>query len=264
MKNILMIGSALMAGYAGFAVLPAQEFNTVVQTKDAKGTVVGVGALRNKPVIGAPFSGVAVTESTQTLVDGNRIVRTDQQKLYRDSQGRERRELGPNVSVLGQQVSVKDVLISDPVAGVNLSLNPELRSGQKRAAATNLMTIFERATVQMEAGGGRLEREQLPPTTIENVYALGTRTTQTIPAGKIGNERDIQVVDEVWYSPDLQMNVMTKRSDPRSGETTMRLTNIDRSEPDPALFKIPAGYTITEPRTATFYADPPPPPPPPK
>ena len=74
----------------------------------------------------------------------------------------------------------------------------------------------------------------------------------TIPAGQIGNQRDILVVDEVWYSPDLQMNVLTKHSDPRAGETVYRLINISRSEPDPALFQVPAGYTITEQAPATF------------
>jgi hypothetical protein len=86
--------------------------------------------------------------------------------------------------------------------------------------------------------------EDLPPQTIEGVYATGKRTTRTIPAGQIGNEKDIVVVEEVWYSPDLQMNVMTKHSDPRTGENTYRLTNINRAEPDPSLFQVPPDYTV--------------------
>ncbi|HEY1757747.1 MAG TPA: hypothetical protein VGG72_20415 [Bryobacteraceae bacterium] len=57
--------------------------------------------------------------------------------------------------------------------------------------------------------------------TIEGDYADGTRTTKTIPAGRVGNERDVVVTDEVWHSPDSQMNVMTKHRDPRGGETTL-------------------------------------------
>jgi hypothetical protein len=53
------------------------------------------------------------------------------------------------------------------------------------------------------------------------------------------------VVDEVWYSPDLQMNLITKHIDPRGGETTLRITSIIRSEPDPALFQVPKGFTVT-------------------
>jgi hypothetical protein len=77
------------------------------------------------------------------------------------------------------------------------------------------------------------------------VQAQGTRTTTTIPAGTIGNERPINIVDERWYSPDLQMTVMTKHSDPRSGETNFQLKNINRSSPPPNLFEIPSDYTVS-------------------
>jgi hypothetical protein len=78
---------------------------------------------------------------------------------------------------------------------------------------------------------------------IEGVQAEGTRTTLTIPAGAIGNDLPIQVVSERWYSPELQTVVMTKHSDPRMGDTTYRLTNINRNEPAPSLFQAPADYT---------------------
>jgi hypothetical protein len=38
--------------------------------------------------------------------------------------------------------------------------------------------------------------------------------------------------------------VLTKHSDPRVGETTYRLINIVRAQPDPNLFVPPADYTI--------------------
>ncbi len=88
--------------------------------------------------------------------------------------------------------------------------------------------------------------EQLGTMTIEGVQAVGTRTTTTIPAGQIGNDRDLNIVSERWYSPDLKMTVLSKRTDPRMGETTYRLTQINRSEPDPSLFQVPADYTVTE------------------
>jgi hypothetical protein len=40
--------------------------------------------------------------------------------------------------------------------------------------------------------------------------------------------------------------LMTRHRDPRSGETTYRLTNLSRSEPDRSLFEVPAGYTVQE------------------
>ena len=91
-----------------------------------------------------------------------------------------------------------------------------------------------------------VNQEQLGSQTIEGVVAEGTRVTFTIPAGKIGNERPIVTVNERWYSPELQTIVLSKNSDPRMGETTYRLTNIDRSEPDPSLFQVPADYKVEE------------------
>jgi hypothetical protein len=81
---------------------------------------------------------------------------------------------------------------------------------------------------------------------IEGVEADGHRTTVTIPAGQIGNERPIEVVSESWYSPQLKTLVMSKQNDPRMGETTYKLTNIQLIEPLPSMFEPPAGYTIQE------------------
>jgi hypothetical protein len=98
------------------------------------------------------------------------------------------------------------------------------------------------------AASGRGVRETLDLQNIEGVMATGTRTTTTIPAGEIGNAQEIKVVSEQWFSDELQVLVMTKHSDPRSGETIYRLTNILRAEPDPSLFTVPADYTIQERR----------------
>ncbi len=86
--------------------------------------------------------------------------------------------------------------------------------------------------------------EELGEQNIEGVNAKGTRTTTTIPAGAIGNERPIETVYEKWYSPELQVVVFSKHSDPRFGEQTYKLTNINRSEPDPSLFQVPSGYKV--------------------
>lgn len=94
--------------------------------------------------------------------------------------------------------------------------------------------------------GHEVKKESLGAQMIEGVMAEGTRVTITVAAGKIGNERAIVTVNERWYSPELQTVVLSKNSDPRMGETTYRLTNIVRGEPDPSLFDIPADYTVKE------------------
>ena len=94
--------------------------------------------------------------------------------------------------------------------------------------------------------GGDLKTEDLGTQLVLGVSAVGTRRTTTIPAGKIGNEMPIVTVNERWVSPELQVLVMSTRSDPRTGTTTYKLTNIDRSEPAPTLFQVPPDYTLSD------------------
>jgi hypothetical protein len=260
-------------------------------------TMVSSGKL----VKGAPYSAEAVNETTQTLADGNRIVRRSSTNLYRDSEGRERREeplhMGPATSP-GE--AARTVFITDPVAGASFTLDPNKRTARKMPMANRVYfrndagtgaggsvgvataaprlvitqtqsDVHGDVTYHTEAGpataatvpdgggrGGTMVRrvsgdqpapkvEQLGKMLFDGVEAEGTRTTRTIPAGQVGNERPIEIVSESWYSKDLQMTVMTKHSDPRNGETVYKLTNINRSEPLHTLFEVPPDYTSIEP-----------------
>ena len=220
--------------------------------------LLGFGGMHGgKVVTGAPFSAVAVSETTQTLADGNHIMRKTQTNVFRDSQGRIRREItlagfGP-MAPSGQPKSF--VVIHDPVAGATFMLHPDQKTAEKiEKSFARVNGPMNRAMKdkmelrQEEKTGANLKREDLGTQTIAGVTAQGTRVTKTIPAGQIGNEKPITIVREVWYSNDLQTMVMSKRSDPWSGETTYTLTNIQRSEPDAALFSVPSDYTVTEGR----------------
>jgi hypothetical protein len=297
MKKNLIATVMLLTGFAAFAPLPGQETGKVISLN---------GPRLGGPIIGSPYSAIAVTEDVQTLADGNRIVQKHTEKMYRDGQGRERSETAP---ASGEGFTA---VISDPVAKTGYTLNSQTRTARQTPAGgfislrvspspeqaareddlkalnaqLKVMELEVTARAALEAyrasdlavqappagsGGGRsggpaikagpggrgvpegrgpagtalnTVREDLPPQNIEGVYATGKRTTRTIPAGQIGNEKDIVVMEEVWYSPDLQMNVMTKHSDPRTGENTYRLTNINRAEPDPSLFQVPPDYTV--------------------
>ena len=102
---------------------------------------------------------------------------------------------------------------------------------------------FER---HLAVEGGSAQTEPLGSQMIEGVQAEGTRTTMTIPAGRIGNDKPIQVVTERWFSNQLQAVVLSTRSDPRVGQTVYRLTNITQTEPAAALFQVPSEYTIQD------------------
>lgn len=93
---------------------------------------------------------------------------------------------------------------------------------------------------------GEAKTESLGQQTMEGIPVTGTRTTRTIVAGAIGNDQPIDVVSETWYSPNLQMVVMSKHSDPQIGETTYKLTNIQQAEPAHSLFEVPSNYSIRE------------------
>ena len=225
------------------------QFNTVT---DGRGVFESVSG---KTVTGRPLSAVEERHSLQILGDGTRIERTDTNKFYRDDQGRTRTERPDGT-----------VLINDPVQGMTAEINPngntvrrrsamskgavsadvtakleaELRSAVAVSAPTISPTVADKLKAESLAKAAARQEEDLGYQSVNGVTAQGFRTTTTIPAGQIGNDRPIQIVSERWYSQDLQMNVKTTNSDPRFGETTYHLTNILQAAPDPTLFQIPA------------------------
>jgi hypothetical protein len=218
-----------------------------------------------EPVEDAPYSAEIVNEVTQELADGNRIERRTTGTVARDSRGRVRRE--HQLAAIGPVVPDGDVhmvTINDPVAGVHYALDPvrkvAVRSHPPRVriekdghaplhgrASTMIFKRGEGPEVGLEIGGEpgappEVRTEQLGTKEYEGVSAEGTRTIATLPAGAIGNVRPIEVVSERWYSPELGVVVLSRRADPRFGETVYRLTNIMRTEPDASLFQVPSDY----------------------
>ncbi|MFN7694341.1 MAG: hypothetical protein ACK5O3_09900 [Burkholderiales bacterium] len=85
-------------------------------------------------------------------------------------------------------------------------------------------------------------RTALASKDLEGVKVNGERTTWTIEAGKLGNEKPILITREVWRSPELMLVVQSRDADPRSGEVNYRLEKLKRGEPDAALMKVPTDY----------------------
>lgn len=94
------------------------------------------------------------------------------------------------------------------------------------------------------AGNANFKNEPLGKRNIEGLEADGTRTTVTIPAGQIGNDRPLETVSERWFSEELKTVVLTTRKDPRTGENSYRLTNLRRGEPARQLFEVPPDCKI--------------------
>jgi hypothetical protein len=267
---------------------------------------------------GAPYSADSVVESNQTLPDGNRISRKTTGSVYRDGEGRTRREEDVNVRTAtptGFVSSVrKTISIVDPVAGYSYSLDPERKIAWRttigganaimnkvEALGGELAAVRERAVLEEKmvaerkagatdeqsrtaaptavarggggggrggavvagggggtmvargAGGGVRARMSdnvtagpLEHKTMEGVAVEGRKTTTVIPAGQVGNEQPITILSEEWRSPELNILVLTRHSDPRSGESIYRVQNIVRAEPDRSLFMVPSDYEIRE------------------
>jgi hypothetical protein len=132
------------------------------------------------------------------------------------------------------------------VANVNFMLDPQRRTARKMTFRAGGMPAPPPQS--MKRAAPEAKTESLGKQTIEGVEAEGTRTTVTIPAGQIGNERALEIVSERWYSAALQEVVLSKYRDPRFGEHTYRLKNISRTEPAHSLFEPPADYTVSEDR----------------
>jgi hypothetical protein len=233
-------------------------------------------------VKGAPYSATMNNESIQTLADGNRIVQTSTGTVLRDSQGRTRQDAAlPAIGNLSAASAPHLVFIQDPVAGTSYTLNLTDKTAWKNptppagkgtpGASVASGTFFIHteggmpplpppppmlAETKRLAGDGQTEAntESLGSQTMEGVAANGVRTTRTIPAGQVGNDRPISIVTDVWTSTDLKTIVSSKRNDPRMGEQTFRLTNIVRAEPDPSLFAVPSDFKIIDggPKTIIY------------
>jgi hypothetical protein len=217
--------------------------------------ILGFGEMHpGKVVTGAPYSAVAVTENKQTLADGNVIDRQVQSNVYRDGQGRTRREtaltgVGPLAASGGARSMI---MIHDPVSSTAYVLHTDTKVAEQLALpprrpkdAETLQNKFD-AHFQKDLADGTLKKEDLGTQVINGITTKGVRYTRVIPAGQIGNAAAINIVNEQWYSADLQLVVKSVRTDPRMGQITYTLTNIQRSEPAASLFTVPSDYSVKQ------------------
>ena len=333
MKRILLATLAITA--TALALMAATDSFQLTVMGPRSGVMGGV-------VKNAPYSGEEVNTQDNTLGDGTKLHTEAHTKVYRDSEGRTRRETDDMINIY------------DPVAGVTYVLNPKTMTGRQMKVSTvttvsrdgmttktlssggnvsidggttgsgpeGKVFFYQTNTVEAVASGddpeaaaraGKLalekmataqaakstdkmaldklntemdqikadtqarmeiirmadgtsdggaysfgagaytmkttaravgKKESLGTQVLEGVIAEGVRTTSTLEMGAIGNDRPINVVSERWMSGDLKTVVMTKHNDPRAGEEIFRLTNVNRNEPDPALFQLPSGYTL--------------------
>lgn len=205
---------------------------------------------------GLPFSARQITERTQTLADGTHITNRSEMRVFRDSRGRlriEQYQMQPGSEAIAETPTHVEII--DTVAGYQYFLTPSAHDGARNDIGPE--RVIQAAPPV--ANGGRIglpnsstaadlrpktTKEPLGLQTIEGIEAEGTKQTTTWPAHSIGNDAPIVTTNEIWRSEELKFDVLRIGSDPRSGETKVRMTGINRAEPDPSLFQVPADYTI--------------------
>jgi hypothetical protein len=199
------------------------------------------------PIAGAPFSATVVIKSEQPLADGTVETQVTQMRIARDAQGRirnERHMLMPE----GTQGTppLISVHIFDPATRISYFFNPATMLARRQ--------VVPPARLDGPMPG---PTQDLGYTTLNGMQAKGTRTTRTVPAQASGTGKPVTVTDEVWYSEDLHMNLMEEHTDVRGGKQTVAILSIQREEPAPSLFEVPAGYKIvdmTPPQNAPIAA----------
>jgi hypothetical protein len=207
---------------------------------EGRGGLLGAGT--RTPIVGAPYSATETVTRQQTLGNGNQIVHTQSASVARDSQGRISTSETITPSAASGKPAYTIQTIFDPVGGYRYELN------------SSTMTAIQMPLPKPRTGAPPPERTRptnpqetttnLGMSSINGVAATGTQITETIPAGAIGNTQPIQVTRVTWVSNDLKVPVQIKSSDPRFGSSDLELTNIVTTDPNPALFTVPSGYTI--------------------
>ena len=202
-------------------------------------------------VLHAPFSSVVTAEWTKTLEDGSTITRFNHRIVIRDGRGRifqERRTLVPKN---GQaEPLLHHTEISDPAQHTKYFCNPRSQICELRSYISPPADVDE-PTGSFGNGKMALTREDLGKSNISGIEVTGTRETRFLAAGVIGNDRPISITKEFWYSPQLGLNILVKRNDPRVGTQTFTVTEVSLSEPDPKCFQLPTGYKVVDMRSST-------------
>jgi hypothetical protein len=200
------------------------------------------------PVLGRPLSGTETRRTTQTLGDGTTVERADISRFYRDGSSRTREESPVRVEIF------------DPVGHFEYDLNRTKKTYVRIPLSNNAtfsVAVFggtSSTNIYSSSGNPHVDvkpsssgvAEDMGQQMVNGVLAKGSRVTETIPVGALGNNREIKIVNERWYSDDLQLLVKSINNDPRFGVNMYELTDIERSTPDPSLFLPPSDFTETD------------------
>lgn len=192
-------------------------------------------------VRGLPFSAKVELETVSQLQDGTVITHKTYNLDARDSAGRTHNEMRNWITAEGEEPKLTRVELYDPATRTRTDLFPLTKLARQWVVAVAAQATPVAATAKPET-----TREEIGTDTIEGLPVKGTRVSQTYATGALGNDRPLTIVTEYWYAAELRLNLLTKRTDPRYGVQTVRVTELQRREPDAALFAIGDGYKVVQ------------------
>lgn len=188
-------------------------------------------------VSGAPFSATVVIEAERYWPYGFTETYRTINLIGRDTIGRthnETRQLMPEA--FHGSPALKTITIYDPRSQVRIFCDAETHVAHRAVGADPARN----AGVSIQP----TRVEDLGVTTLNGFPAKGTRRIQTLSKKESGMGHPIDIVDEVWHSDDLHLDLLLRHDDPRIGTNTIGLSNLKREEPPPSLFDVPSGFRI--------------------
>lgn len=197
------------------------------------------------PVTGIPLVGKDTVVWTRPMDGGGSTTVSVDANLARDSQGRvyrERHHFAP--ADVDPKKTLYESYVVDPVSGMETVCEYATRRCTVTKYRPRPVVVRLQPVGPFEQGKRYLARESLGTKTIDGLNVTGTMETLTILPGTIGNDRQLVSTREFWYSEELKTNVAVTRKDPREGTQVVTLMVYSRSEPDPQIFAVPAGFTV--------------------
>ena len=245
-RKLLGISICLATAWAIAQMSPEVE----VEHAPYAGVREWVGGAYVTPIPNLPFTAKVVIATTQTLADQTTVSKKTWNVIARDSHGRthnEGRQLVPLTD--NSEPRILRELVYDPQSRTNWAIYPSERLVRVCHCGVPSPTLVSTPSGPLPSGITS-QKVELGKQFAEGLELHGTRETRFYPIGLSGNERAFEVVDEFWYSPDLQINVIVRHNDPRTGTQTVSVTEITRTEPDTRLFEVPSDYRqVNEPGT---------------
>lgn len=206
---------------------------------------------KSETVTGRPFTAEESVHLVQQLANGVTLRHEMTGHVYRAGNGTLRFEGTETNTASGQPVTL--VWVVDPVkrTATNWNTNSKIAYVSEIPAGDAVTVgLLPQPRIPGETSktfqGSAVATTDLGHHTEDQLDLIGERVVTTIPIGKVGNEEPIELSTETWKSAELMLSIKEIDLDPRTGTRTMEMTHITRTEPDAALFEIPAGYTLKE------------------